>query len=68
LRAGPGEGGAMTPSIPGLVLAEFGPATWTSEQWLGLALAGGVFLVAVWLIYRISRPDADVDEGGPPGS
>ncbi len=55
----------MTPSTPALVFAEFGPATWSSKQWLGLALAGGVFLVAVWLIFRISRPDADVDEGGP---
>jgi len=43
--------------------SEFGPSSWTASNWLGVGISVGAFVVAAWLVYRISGPGVD-DEGG----
>jgi hypothetical protein len=37
----------------------FGPATWELKQWIGFAVYAALFLLFVYLVYRLARPALD---------
>jgi hypothetical protein len=42
-----------------MALAEFGPATWTLENWIGVGLWVVAFLFLLILGWRLARPLAE---------
>lgn len=44
----------------------FGPTTWEFKQWLGLGIYLLLFLLFVFLVYRLARPEVDSETQSPP--